>query len=135
MVATIKWESMVMIFAIIVNDRTSHAVRLTVQKHHLFFFRSALSLDDANQSLTLARVSNGHHETPAHLELRNQRVRNCWTTRSNEYRIVRRVCRPTECAVKTFNGGVVDSELSNSCLRFACKIADAFDRINLCSDL
>src|ERR1041385_4757262 len=35
MVATMKWESMVMIFAIIANDRTNRAVRLTVQKHNL----------------------------------------------------------------------------------------------------
>src|ERR1043166_8060466 len=101
----------------------------------VFFFRSALSLDNANQSLTLTRVAHRHHETSAHLQLCKQWFRNCWTTGSNEDGVVRSVCRPSERTVRTLYGSVVDSELSNSCLCFARKIADAFNRINLGSDL
>src|ERR1700755_281325 len=97
----------------------------------IFFFRSALGLDDANQSLTLTRLTDWNYEPPVHFELRNQRVRNSWTTGSNENRVVRCVRGPTERAVKTLHCCVVDSELSNSRLSFAREFADAFDRINL----
>src|SRR6476659_218457 len=101
----------------------------------IFFSRSAIGFDDANQSLTLTRVAHRHDQTPARFELREQRLWNCWTTSSHEERIVRSVCRPSECAVKTLHSRVVDSERANSRLRFACEIADAFDRVNLRGDL
>src|SRR4051812_32929082 len=101
----------------------------------IFFFTPAIGFDDANQSLTLTRVAHRHDETPARIELGNQWLRNCWTTGSDEDRVVRSVCRPTECTVKTFYGGVVDSECANSCLRFAREVSDAFNRLILCGDV
>src|SRR5215213_8808951 len=100
----------------------------------IFFSRSTIGFNDANQSLTVTRVAHWNDKTPARFELRNQWFRNCWTTSSHEDRVVRSVCRPTECAVKTLYGGVVDSERANSRLCFAREVTDAFDRVNLCSD-
>src|SRR6185369_10494967 len=101
----------------------------------IFFFRSAIGFDDANQSLTLTRLAHRHDETPSEFELRKQWIRNCWTTGSNEDGVVRSVCGPTECAVKTFHRGVVDSELANSRLGFAREVTDTFNRVNLRCDL
>src|ERR1051325_2701522 len=101
----------------------------------IFFSRSTFSFDDADQPLTLARLTDGHHQTPAHFELRNQRIRNGWTTGSDEDRVVRGVRRPAECAVKTLYGRVVNSELSDSCLGFARQLSDPFNRIDLRCDL
>src|SRR5215510_7511794 len=101
----------------------------------IFFLPSTLSLDDANQPLTLTRFADRHHQTSAQLELRNQRIRNSWATRGDENRVVRSVCCPAECTVKTFYGGVVNSKLSNSRLCFARQLTDSFNRVNLCGNL
>src|SRR5678815_1654614 len=100
----------------------------------IFFFTSLLSFNNADQSLTLARLTYRHHQTPTQLELRNQWLRNCWTTGSNQNPVVRRVCSPAQRTVKTLHGRVVNSQLPDPCLCFAGEIADALDRVNLCSD-
>src|SRR5690242_7960575 len=101
----------------------------------IFYFRSAIGFEDTNQTLTLTRVAHWHDKTTAEFELRNQWIRNCWTTGRDENGIVRSVRSPTKCAVKTFHRSVVDSELSNSRLSFAREVANAFNRVNLRGDL
>src|SRR5690349_8630636 len=97
----------------------------------IFFLSTLLRFYYSNQTLTLTRFSDRHDQPATDLQLRNQRLRNRWTTSSNKDSIVRRVCRPTERAVKTLHRRVVDPELANARLGPACEIADSFDRINL----
>src|SRR6185503_6692999 len=90
-----------------------------------------LRLDHSNQSLTVTRVANGNNQAAAHSELRNQRLRNRWPTRSNEYSVVRSMCRPPKCSVKALDRCVVNLQLTNSRLCFAREIGDALDRVDL----
>src|SRR5687767_12248707 len=97
----------------------------------IFFFTSLVGFYDANQSLTLARITHRHYQTAAYFELRDQRFRNCWTTGSNQNPVVGRVSGPAKCTVKTFHCSVVNSEFPDPGLCFAREVADAFDGVNL----
>src|SRR5947209_8750820 len=94
-----------------------------------------ISSDDADQSLCLTRITDRDYESSINLQLREQRLWNFWSARRNEYRVVRRVRAPAQCAVETFNGRVVDSKLPYARLRLARQIAYALDCINLRSEL
>src|SRR5688572_23317324 len=98
----------------------------------VFFAVTVFCFNDSYQSLRFTRFADGHNQPPANLQLHSQRLRYAWTTSGYDDRIVRRVRGPAECAIETFNCGVVDLELTNTRLRFAREIADAFDRVNLC---
>src|SRR6185503_11957407 len=77
----------------------------------IFFLAPSFGLYHSNQSLTLTRIADRNNQSPAHFQLCDQWLRNSWTTGSDQDSIVRRICCPTECAVKTLYGGVVDLEL------------------------
>ena len=93
----------------------------------LLFLVALFRLDNANKSLRFARRSYRNHQSPANLQLRDQRLRNVWSARRDEDRVVGRVRTPTECAVKTLYRGVVDVQLSDPRLRFAREIGNPFD--------
>ena len=95
---------------------------------------SGRSFDYAYRSLTITRIADGRDQPPSDLELRNQGLRNRWSTSSDEYAIVWSMRCPTKRTVETFNSCVVDFQLANPSLRLARKIADAFDCINLRGD-
>src|SRR5215216_1373340 len=97
----------------------------------IFFFTSLVGFDDANQSLTLARLTHGHHQTTADFELRDQWLRHRWTTCGNQNGIVGRVCRPAERAVETLYRSVVNSQFPDPPLRFAREVPDSFNGVNL----
>src|SRR5437870_2514473 len=85
----------------------------------------------AHQTLCLAWVPYRYHESTVDFQLCNQRFRNCWSACRDNDGVVRRVRRPPKCAIKTLNRCVVDSQLTNPRLSFACEIADPLDRENL----
>src|SRR5215212_9623076 len=89
---------------------------------------------NAYQPLRFTRFADRHDQTPADLQLHNQRLRYYWTTCRDYDRVVRRMCSPTERTVETLDRGVIDSELTNPAVRLAREIADAFDGVNLCGN-
>jgi len=100
----------------------------------IFLALSCRCLDYSYQALTITRIADRHNQPPADFELRNQRLRNRWSTGRDEYAIVRSMRGPTKRTVETLNSCVVDFQLANPSLRLARKIADAFDCINLRRD-
>src|SRR5437588_6277771 len=90
-----------------------------------------LGSNDAHQSLRLACVTDGNHKSSIHLQLREQRLRHIRAARRHENRIVGSVRAPTERAVETFDGRVVDSKLTDARLRLARKLTDPLNGIDL----
>src|SRR5215213_6161847 len=102
MVATMKAESMPMIFATIVKLSIGPSV-LTNQRDEsatavVLFPASGFCLDDSYQPLSFTRFADGYDETTANFQLRNQGLRHCRTTRGHQDRVVRRVSGPAERA-------------------------------------
>jgi hypothetical protein len=95
----------------------------------------ALSLNDADKFLGLARFANGNHQTAADFQLRDQRFRDSRPARRNQNSIVRTVGTPSERAVKGFYRSVIYSEFANPRLCFTRQVANPLDRINLAGEL
>ena len=74
----------------------------------IFLLRTGFSLDDSNQTLRLARFAHWNDQPTTNFELGHQRTRNRRAAGCHKYRVVWRVCRPAQCAIKTLHRSVVD---------------------------
>src|ERR1700754_3436197 len=73
--------------------------------------------DDANQSLLVSRA-NWKYQPPANFELVNKRLGDVGTSCGDENSVIRGVLAPADCAIKTFDCGVITAELAN--VRLSC---------------
>src|SRR5215468_4983276 len=92
---------------------------------------SSLRLYHPDQSLRFPGRTDRDDQAAAHLQLRHERSGNRRSSGGYQNSIIGSIGTPTERTVKTFDGGVVNAELSDASLSFTCQIANALDRVNL----
>src|SRR5258705_2645333 len=87
----------------------------------VLFCVSLFRFANANQALSIPRVTHRNYQPATNLELRDQRLRDVRPTSSNEDCVIRRMGGPTQCPIKTFDRCIVNFQLPNPCLGSASK--------------
>src|SRR5205085_8113221 len=122
--------SFILAFPSVMTDERNERARAMIFARVAF-----LCSNNANQSLRLARIADWNYKPSINLQLREQRLWNFRAARCHKNRVVRSVRAPTQCAVETFYGRVVDSKLTYARLSFTRQIAYSLNCINLSGDL
>ena len=94
---------------------------------HLLVLQRSADPPVHEQSLLLP-CSDGNQHASTFRDLRQQRFRNGWRARTDEYRVVRRVLAPAERTVAEEHRDVVDSGTLNRLARLLVQCGNALDR-------
>src|SRR5215467_15505787 len=90
---------------------------------------------DPNQFLNLGITSNRDHKPAADLELRLQRLRDCWATSRDDDAVIGCMFRPAFRAVAVQHMHIAVAQVGERRCGLFRQLADAFDRVHVGGDL
>src|SRR5258708_4640295 len=95
----------------------------------------SFSLSHADEFLRFAGFANRNYQATTDFQVWDQGLRDPRPSGRNQNSIVGPISIPTQRPIKSFDCGVVNSQVSNPALGLTSQFADALDRVNLRSQL